>query len=148
VARFIDHEAESANVIFVGRHEIAPLLGRAAIAAERGDAFCHATMVIGADGRDYDPVGGVISLEGLAILLVRFSRQKRATVNRLPSVGIPVTDGLIGAAPFVICEQFRKRLRDSRPCAVLFVPATTRAKDRVDLCIMRSIEMKTAVSSG
>jgi hypothetical protein len=88
VARLIDHEAESADVVFVGRYEIAPLLSRAAIAAERGDAFRHATLVIGTDGRDHDPVGGVISLEGAAILLVRFSRQKLAAVNRLPRVGI------------------------------------------------------------
>src|SRR5260221_13928917 len=69
VARLIDHEAELADVMFVGRHEIAPLLGRAAIAAERGDAFCHATMVIGADFRNHDPLRGLISLDGLAILL-------------------------------------------------------------------------------
>src|SRR5258708_6067558 len=148
MARNVDHEAEAADVIFVGGHEIAPLLGGAAIAAERGDAFCHATMVIGADRRDHDPVGSMISLESLAILLVRFSRQKQTTVNRLPRIVMPVAAVSLGATPFVVGEQFRKRLRDSRPRAILFVPAATRAKGRVDLCIVRSIEMKTAVSGG
>ncbi len=69
-------------------------------------------------------------------------------MNRLPCVGIPVADGLIGATPFVVGEQFRKRLRDGRPGAVLLVPAAPRAKGRVDLRIVRSIEMKAAVSGG
>ncbi|RWV83324.1 hypothetical protein GW17_00055085 [Ensete ventricosum] len=148
VARRIDHEAETADMVFVGRHEIAALLDRAAITAERGDAFGHAGMVIGANGRDHDPVGGVVSLERAVILLVRFAWQELAPMNRLPGVRIPIPDRAIGVAPFVVREQFRKCLRHGSPCRVFFIPAAPRAKGRVDLRVMRGIEMETAVASG
>ena len=46
VSHFIDDEPEAAGVVFVRGNEIAALFGRAAIAAQRGDAFGHAGMVV------------------------------------------------------------------------------------------------------
>jgi hypothetical protein len=46
VPRFIDDEAEAAGIVFVRGDEIATLFGRAVIAAQRGDAFGHAGMVV------------------------------------------------------------------------------------------------------
>jgi len=55
VASLIDYEAEATDVIFVGRDEVAALLGGGSIAAERGDAFGHASVPVAPDRRDHDP---------------------------------------------------------------------------------------------
>src|SRR4029077_238176 len=69
-------------------------------------------------------------------------------MDRLPGVGMPVPDGAVGAAPFVIGEQLREGLRHGRPGAIFLVPAIRRAKGRVDLRVVRGIEMETAVPRG
>ena len=87
----------------------------------------------------------MIALGVATILLVGFARSKGTAVNSLPGVGIPVLDRAVGAATFVFGEQLREGLRDGRPGAVFLVPAVRPAKGRVDLRVVRSIEMKTAV---
>ena len=59
VPGFIDHEAEAANAILVGRYEVAALLGRTAVAAEARDALRHTRMLIRPERRNHDPIGGM-----------------------------------------------------------------------------------------
>jgi hypothetical protein len=104
VASLIDYEAEATDVIFVGRDEVAALLGGGSIAAERGDAFGHAGVPVAPDRRNHDPVGCVITFKGATILLVRFTGLKGTPVNPLPSVRVPMADGPIRAAPLIVRE--------------------------------------------
>ena len=104
MASLIDHEAEAADVILIRRDEIAALLGGGSIAGERGDAFGHTGVLIAPDCRNHDPVGCVITYKGATILLVGLSGLEALSVDRFPSVRIPVADGPIRAAPLIVSE--------------------------------------------
>src|SRR5699024_4352836 len=140
------HEAKAADVIFVGRNEVAALLGGGSIAAERGDAFGHAGVLIAPDRRNHDPVGCVITFKGATILLVRFTGLEALSLDRFPGVRVPIADGPIRAAPLIVREQLRKGLRHGRPGAIFLIPAAARAKAGMDLRVMLSIEMEAAMA--
>jgi hypothetical protein len=104
VASLIDYEADAADVIFVGRDEVAALLGGGSIAAERGDAFGHTGVLIAPDCRNHEPVGCVITFKGATVLLVGLSGLKALSVDCFPSVRVPIADGPIRAAPLIVSE--------------------------------------------
>lgn len=91
MARFIDSEAETTDLVFHRCDEKAPFLGTGiALAATCCDDLGHAGMMIGAESGDDDPVTGMRRFEGPAVPLVGRARCQHVAGDRLPCVRLPV----------------------------------------------------------
>ena len=122
MARFIDDETETPNLIVRGRHQKSALPGvRIALAATGGDHLGHAGMMIGSQGRDNHPLVGMCQLEGLEIPRMGFAWCQHLPENRLPRIRLPVLQCLFRNAPLVCGEQVGKGDGDSCLAAIFLI---------------------------
>src|SRR5690606_12751325 len=141
----IDDEAEPADIVFSNRDEEAALLGASiAFPAWRGDAFHKTLYLFRCDCRNYDPVVGMLGLEGAAILCMRFTWCKVRASDRLARIGNAVLHVALGMATLKRCEEMREGEGDDCPFGILFVPSTGGTQQRRNFAVPFRRELEPA----